>query len=129
MSKLTIIRKDGSTKEVEPIQSWRPSLAQDALELCWEIEKLPASEQQTKIIIMASNLYQMLEADEGGKLLDSIEPSEKAKEIGARVRARLLKRLPTHATPDGAFCAHSWSYPPEMCPACNKPVPPNPRRR
>jgi len=31
--------------------------------------------------------------------------------------------------PDGAFCAHSWAYPPEVCPACNKPVPFNPRRR
>jgi len=27
------------------------------LELCWEIEKLPASEQQTKCSVMASELY------------------------------------------------------------------------
>jgi hypothetical protein len=31
-------------------------IRQKALELCWEIEKLPASEQQTKISIMASDL-------------------------------------------------------------------------
>src|SRR4051812_46977802 len=29
-------------------------------ELCWEIEKLPASEQQTKVSILASNLRQDL---------------------------------------------------------------------
>ena len=32
-----------------------------ALELCWEIEKLPASEQQTKISVMASNLRSRLD--------------------------------------------------------------------
>lgn len=71
------------------------AITQKALELCWEIEKLPASEQQTELIIRASNLYNMLVADEGGKLLDSIEPSEKAKEIGARVNARLRERILT----------------------------------
>jgi len=32
-----------------------------AYELCLEIEKLPASEQQTKISIMASDLYRQIE--------------------------------------------------------------------
>ena len=31
-----------------------------ALELCWEIEKLPASDQQTKVVLMASNLHRIL---------------------------------------------------------------------
>jgi hypothetical protein len=39
-----------------------------------------------------------------------------------------MNRHTLHA-PDGAFCSHSWAYPPEVCPACNKPVPLNPRRR
>lgn len=32
----------------------------DFQKLCWEIEKLPASEQQTKISVMASDLYHLL---------------------------------------------------------------------
>jgi hypothetical protein len=39
------------------------SIAQKALELCWEIEKLPASEQQTKVSVMASELRQALDHD------------------------------------------------------------------
>jgi hypothetical protein len=35
-------------------------LIKKALELCYEIEKLPASEQQTKLSVMASSLYQDL---------------------------------------------------------------------
>lgn len=35
-------------------------LQQECLELCWEIEKLPASELQTKISLMASELSQKL---------------------------------------------------------------------
>ncbi len=33
---------------------------QKSLELCWEIEKLPASELQTKVSLMASEIYQQL---------------------------------------------------------------------
>ena len=36
-----------------------------ALELCWEIEKLPASEQQTKISVMASKLRSRLDDHRG----------------------------------------------------------------
>jgi len=36
------------------------TLVGDALQLCWAIEKLPASEQQTKCIVMASALLQRL---------------------------------------------------------------------
>jgi hypothetical protein len=39
-------------------------LSEQILELCWEIEKLPASEQQTKVIIMASNLQELVSKDE-----------------------------------------------------------------
>lgn len=31
-----------------------------ALELCWEIEKLPASELQTKLNLMANDLHRLL---------------------------------------------------------------------
>ena len=34
------------------------------LQLCYEIEKLPASEQQTKVSLMASNLLQMYQSPE-----------------------------------------------------------------
>lgn len=35
-------------------------LAQQMLELCWEIEKLPCSEQQTKCSVIASSLHSKL---------------------------------------------------------------------
>lgn len=41
------------------------ALKEPALELCWEIEKLPASELQTKISIMASELFKKLPAHIG----------------------------------------------------------------
>jgi hypothetical protein len=39
-------------------------IAFSVLELCHEIEKLPASEQQTKISVMAGEIYQRLKAAE-----------------------------------------------------------------
>lgn len=41
------------------------ALKEPALELCWEIEKLPASELQTKISVMASELFKKLPAHIG----------------------------------------------------------------
>ena len=35
-------------------------LRRELIELCWEIEKFPAGEQQTKVSLMASNLLQKL---------------------------------------------------------------------
>lgn len=40
-------------------------LTTKALNLCHEIEKLPASEQQTKCSVMASDLHQQLEQLQG----------------------------------------------------------------
>lgn len=40
-------------------------LREKSLQLCYEIEKLPASEQQTKVIIMASELHRLLSSDSG----------------------------------------------------------------
>lgn len=44
----------------EEVEDEGKTLRQEALELCWEIEKLPASEQQTKISVMASALRRRL---------------------------------------------------------------------
>lgn len=38
-----------------------PQTQQDALNLCWEIEKLPASERQTKVSMMAAELSRSIE--------------------------------------------------------------------
>lgn len=44
-------------------------ISKKALELCWEIEKLPASEQQTKISQMANELRKEIENFAQPKLL------------------------------------------------------------
>lgn len=48
-----------TAKEIA-MQSGIGEARQAAMELCWEIEKLPASEQQTKVSIQASDLVRQL---------------------------------------------------------------------
>jgi len=48
--------------------------AMDALEMCWEIEKLPASEQQTKVSVMAASLHRRLNAN---ALYNALAPAKK----------------------------------------------------
>ena len=50
----------------------KKEIPQKALELCWEIEKLPASEQQTKISIMASELHRLVD----GFVMQAVPPSD-----------------------------------------------------
>ncbi len=44
------------TEEAQKQFDELPQLVQDAFQLCWEIERLEASEQQTKVSMMASQL-------------------------------------------------------------------------
>lgn len=37
-------------------ESWEKEFQKEMMLLCWEIEKLPASEQQTKVVILAGKI-------------------------------------------------------------------------
>jgi hypothetical protein len=63
-----------------------------------------------------------------GSYVYSVEDQTRALELRRATDGGLIP-LPEIGTgdKDGAYCSHDWSYPPEICPVCNLPVPPKPR--
>lgn len=63
-------------------ESWKKEFQKEMLLLCWEIEKLPASEQQTKVVILAGKIKDNLKKffGEQSTLLSTVRQEAKSKE-------------------------------------------------
>ena len=72
----------------------------ESLDLCYAIEELPASEQQTKVSMLASNLYSKIRKPELCKIANIVNglflDSDYAGKDWAAVRKSLIKALNSH---------------------------------
>jgi DNA repair exonuclease SbcCD ATPase subunit len=91
-------------------------IKQKALELCWKIEALPASEQQTEISVMASELKSEVERlqevneqlSQGLQNLNIINKQLQAENEALKYELTKLQWQPTKPGPDRQYC----------CPVC-----------
>lgn len=56
-------------------------LKQKILELCWKIEALPASEQQTEISVMAGDILELVKTTHTRPLIEAFSHEELAREL------------------------------------------------